>query len=855
MATIAALIVDVAANTASIDRSTRQIQTQLDGIGSAASKMGKMLAGAFTVTAVVAAGQQVLEYAGHVSDLSARLGVSTDAIQEWEAAFGPAGISIDTVAKSAAELSNRIVGGDKSAVAALQKMGLSVQELRQLSPEDQFNKVADAVGSLQDQGEKIYASKTLFGKGGVELLSALDGKLQENIQSFNDLGLIIDEQTIKAADDFGDQIGMMGKQLLGIVATVVGPLLPALSALGEVLSWLGRNIVGPVLGGAIKVAMTLLAGFVEVVTGLLGKLASLGSNLPLVGDKFAAMAGALDDVSKRSGAYMADLWKLDGAQQSVGDSATKTAPTLLGLGDASEKAGKKHDDQAEALARLEEKIADIGRSTQAGLWAPSKADLSDSLDAYVEGLQQFADARDQALAIERGHGAGGVWNIGVQLDTDAAEQALATLKTMASKSFSGILSTAVSSLPQILQQSLTGGGGMKGAFKALASQIGGGIGEKIFSAGGMLNGLGNKLTGIFGSAFGLALPGIGQALGAVVGPVLGKIVGKIFNNPEKQINPVREAFVQAAGGLSTLNQRAHDAGVTLDHLLDARTPEAYKAAIDELNAAFQFQDQAMQTLDETVKKYNFTNEQIGPILQRQQLGKTFEELFRDYQVLHAGGVDQVAVTQQMSDAVSKYVQDAKRMGIEIPAAMRPMLENFAQNGDLLDENGNAITDLSAYGVSWAETMTESVAKIVKSVNELVDAIDRGLGAALRNIQPPVVTGRVSWEIDPIPGNNTNDFNATLDPVPMASGGIGTVTRPTLFLVGEAGREQFAFSGANQRFAEASGGSVVNLAEVRAEMARLNEQQARLNDYMTGMFSKDLSRAMRDEVQKVSGVRR
>jgi TP901 family phage tail tape measure protein len=37
-------------------------------------------------------------------------------------------------------------------------------------------------------------------------------------------------------------------------------------------------------------------------------------------------------------------------------------------------------------------------------------------------------------------------------------------------------------------------------------------------------------------------------------------------------------------------------------------------------------------------------------------------------------------------------------------------------------------------------------------------------------------------------------------VPMAAGGAGTVSRPTLFLAGEAGREDFAFSGANRQFA-------------------------------------------------------
>jgi hypothetical protein len=41
-----------------------------------------------------------------------------------------------------------------------------------------------------------------------------------------------------------------------------------------------------------------------------------------------------------------------------------------------------------------------------------------------------------------------------------------------------------------------------------------------------------------------------------------------------------------------------------------------------------------------------------------------------------------------------------------------------------------------------------------------------------------------------------------EPVPMADGGIGRVTKPTLFLAGEAGPEDFAFSGGNRSFAPA-----------------------------------------------------
>ena len=52
---------------------------------------------------------------------------------------------------------------------------------------------------------------------------------------------------------------------------------------------------------------------------------------------------------------------------------------------------------------------------------------------------------------------------------------------------------------------------------------------------------------------------------------------------------------------------------------------------------------------------------------------------------------------------------------------------------------------------------------------------------------------------------------------MAAGGTGRVTGPTLFLAGEAGAEDFAFSGGGKRFTPGGGGTVVSFSEMKAEI--------------------------------------
>ena len=81
---------------------------------------------------------------------------------------------------------------------------------------------------------------------------------------------------------------------------------------------------------------------------------------------------------------------------------------------------------------------------------------------------------------------------------------------------------------------------------------------------------------------------------------------------------------------------------------------------------------------------------------------------------------------------------------------------------------------------------------------------------------------------------------------MAAGGMGTVTAPTLFLAGEAGPEQFAFSGADRRFGnETRDGrrEASDLGALRQELADLKRIMERGQDELPFR----MSRAIRDAI--------
>lgn len=325
---------------ASAGNSVGDFEKKVEGTQGGLANFGKWVAGAFTVTAIVGAVKSMTDFAGTLTDLSGKTGISTTGLQKLGGALSQSGVSMEAAAKASAELGARLASGDKGLAGLVGKLGLNLQDLRMMRPEDQFFKLADAVGNIQNKGEQLLASKTLFGKGGVDLLPALTGNLAEAAAEFENLGLVIDEQTVAAADDFGDKLGLMGTQLMAVTAKIVGPLLPALSGLMTVLGQIA-NVVGQVTGFFVDWIMRGLTAAYSAVAKFLALIAEAVTKIPFLGEKLGFAATAAEWLTASAAAADAQLVKMFTPIEAVGTVAQATAGKMLGLGDDSEKTTKK----------------------------------------------------------------------------------------------------------------------------------------------------------------------------------------------------------------------------------------------------------------------------------------------------------------------------------------------------------------------------------------------------------------------------------------------------------------------------------------------------------------------------------
>ncbi len=311
------------------------------------------------------------------------------------------------------------------------------------------------------------------------------------------------------------------------------------------------------------------------------------------------------------------------------------------------------------------------------------------------------------------------------------------------------------------------GGSIGGFLAGTTSKVGQAI------AGGLTSALGSTIGGALGSV----IPGLGTALGALGG----SLFGKLFSNPEKQINPIREAFVQAAGGLAQLNEKAYKATGSLalvQQLLSAKNAEQYTKAINDLNAAFEFQNSAMSELQAAIDEYGFTLDELPKKLSQDKLNEQFLTLYKKEQLLTAAGFDFDAVLGKQASSFQTLVLAALKAGDTIPIQLKPAIERLAAMGELVDENGEKLTDISR--LNFAETLDAKFNTLIDTIQHLADVIASTLGGAIRSL-PPIPTGTIT-----VPEQGT-EFRAA------AGGFAGRVTRPTLFLAGEAGAETVQIS--------------------------------------------------------------
>ena len=227
-------------------------------------------------SALVGATNDVASYADNVDKMSQKMGISAEAYQEWEAVMQHSGTSMETLKASMKTMANAALTGN----AAFQALGISEEEVAELSQEDLFARVISGLQEMEAGTERTYLSSQLLGRGATEL-GALLNTSAEDTQTMKDrvheLNGVLSDESVKAGAAFQDQLQDMTTASKGLVRTMTAEFLPGIT---EVMAGFTDIFAGDTEKGAEEITSGIQTTIAKV-TKELPKILDVGSTIIL----------------------------------------------------------------------------------------------------------------------------------------------------------------------------------------------------------------------------------------------------------------------------------------------------------------------------------------------------------------------------------------------------------------------------------------------------------------------------------------------------------------------------------------------------------------------------------------------
>jgi hypothetical protein len=217
MATLGANIAPFLKN---LDQAQVQAKSKGEGLGSAlGGSINRKLAGLVSVGAIEEVIRQTVEYGSKINDLALRLGISTDAVQQWDYALKQSGSSIDAATGFFEKLAiNRAkaLAGNEDAIESFRKLGVSLEQLKTQRVEDIAAVIAKAFQSGDPQ-KLIAPLREIGGKSAGELITAF----REGLGAALSEAPLISSEDIAALDRAGDAWSRLKAEFTAASAPVV----------------------------------------------------------------------------------------------------------------------------------------------------------------------------------------------------------------------------------------------------------------------------------------------------------------------------------------------------------------------------------------------------------------------------------------------------------------------------------------------------------------------------------------------------------------------------------------------------------------------------------------------------------
>jgi hypothetical protein len=279
----------------------KALQGRLAGVGSSIKGIGAALGIGLGVTALAGMAKSAFDMAASLDEGAQKLGLTVEAFQELNTAATQNGIAQDSFATALSRM-NKSIGaleqGSKPAAEAFAKIGISFDDLKGKSPDQQLRVIADALNKLPDVQQRVAVGSAIMGRGFSELLPLINGG-SAGLDHYADVsrknGEITTEEA-KKLDELSDSWDRMKTRLGVFTAKLIATFAELADKLDASLAkWYAWR--DGIIAAAGKLATDAVASVRNLVEGVRGWMTDklnavfdgVKSKIQAVGDAFHSL--------------------------------------------------------------------------------------------------------------------------------------------------------------------------------------------------------------------------------------------------------------------------------------------------------------------------------------------------------------------------------------------------------------------------------------------------------------------------------------------------------------------------------------------------------------------------------------
>lgn len=437
------LLVKLTADASQAVREFKRAADATENVSQKFNAMGKTLKtglaalGAGAISTVFVQGiRNAIDAMDELSKSSQKTGVAVESLAALGLAASQAGLSAEQMNTAVAKL-NKQIGNMGDTAAQSTKILKALKIDPGADAYQSLKQIADVFQVMPDGAKKTALAIELFGKAGADLIPLLNGGAA-GLENYEDkakrLGIVLDKETVEAAERFNDSLDDVSTGIKGAVTQISAGMLPVLDKLAESLAettnvasgwktagkiisdaFSGMVIIGGAFWQVLKDIGTVLGGVSAALSAFVSGefkqsftiISSIGPDLKKSGDDFNTWADSWANASAKVSAASKETAEEKQGAEARDKNLARGKAALDAMTASAEKTAKTVKQVSEPLTAVQQIVAELMATRDSKIIALEQLQfLTENSAALQAAGISIKEINDSIISLENAAGMG-----------------------------------------------------------------------------------------------------------------------------------------------------------------------------------------------------------------------------------------------------------------------------------------------------------------------------------------------------------------------------------------------------------------------------------------------------------------